>query len=196
MSLSVRTRFEIFKRDNFTCSYCGKRPPDVLLEVDHIIPRAAGGSDDADNLTTACWECNSGKSDRLLDEGTSPAVTRRSLEDAQERADQARAYAEAISTSRQLQDQFYWMVIDSWARYFGAELVETEDSTVWRFDGKYVHGRFPNEASLRRILRRLPVDEVMEAVDITASKFRWANQDAERYLFGICWRKIDAREGR
>lgn len=70
MALSVRTRFEVFKRDRFTCSYCGKTPPDVLLECDHIIPRAAGGSDDITNLTTACKECNAGKSAGLLEEGT------------------------------------------------------------------------------------------------------------------------------
>jgi hypothetical protein len=59
--LSVRTRFEIFKRDNFTCRYCNRTSPDVVLEVDHIIPVAEGGSDDTMNLVTACWECNSGK---------------------------------------------------------------------------------------------------------------------------------------
>ena len=70
MSLSVRVRFEVFKRDRFTCSYCGKSPPNVLLEVDHVIPRAAGGSDDIENLTTSCQDCNRGKSAGLLAEGS------------------------------------------------------------------------------------------------------------------------------
>ena len=60
--LSVRTRFEVFKRDNFTCRYCNRTTPDVVLEVDHIVPVADGGSNDEINLVTACWECNSGKS--------------------------------------------------------------------------------------------------------------------------------------
>lgn len=66
MALSVRTRFEVFKRDEFTCQYCGRKSPEVVLEADHIIPIAGGGSDDVVNLTTSCWECNRGKSDKPL----------------------------------------------------------------------------------------------------------------------------------
>lgn len=60
-------RFEIFKRDNFTCNYCGKKSPEIKLEVDHIVPVSIGGTDDIFNLTTACFECNRGKSDNFLD---------------------------------------------------------------------------------------------------------------------------------
>jgi hypothetical protein len=60
--LSVRTRFEVFKRDGFTCRYCGRMSPDVILEIDHVIPICEGGSDDPMNLVTSCWECNRGKS--------------------------------------------------------------------------------------------------------------------------------------
>lgn len=66
MALSVRTRFEIFKRDEFTCQYCGRKSPDVVLEVDHIIPDCEGGTDDTINLTTACWDCNRGKAGKPL----------------------------------------------------------------------------------------------------------------------------------
>lgn len=62
MAISVRTRFEVFKRDDFACRYCGKKSPEVILEVDHIVPKAEGGSDDPINLATSCWACNSGKS--------------------------------------------------------------------------------------------------------------------------------------
>ena len=68
MAISVRARFEVFKRDEFTCQYCGKKSPEVVLEVDHIVPQADGGSDDVINLRTSCWECNRGKSDRPLSE--------------------------------------------------------------------------------------------------------------------------------
>ena len=37
-SLSKKIRFEVFKRDKFTCQYCGKTAPNVVLEVDHIEP--------------------------------------------------------------------------------------------------------------------------------------------------------------
>jgi 5-methylcytosine-specific restriction endonuclease McrA len=45
-----RIRFEVFKRDGFKCQYCGASAPDVLLQVDHIKPAAAGGEDDIINL--------------------------------------------------------------------------------------------------------------------------------------------------
>lgn len=59
--ISTRLRFEIFKRDGFTCRYCGRKSPEVVLELEHIVPVADGGSDDEMNLATACWDCNSGK---------------------------------------------------------------------------------------------------------------------------------------
>ena len=43
-SMSRKLRFEVFKRDRFTCQYCGAKAPDVILHVDHIHPVAAGGS--------------------------------------------------------------------------------------------------------------------------------------------------------
>lgn len=64
--VSARTRFEIFKRDDFTCRYCGRRTPEVVLEVDHVIPRCEGGSNDPLNLVTSCWECNRGKAGNPL----------------------------------------------------------------------------------------------------------------------------------
>ncbi|WP_436357320.1 HNH endonuclease [Brevundimonas sp. CEF1] len=63
-------RFEILKRDGFRCSYCGARSSDgATLQVDHIKPKAAGGTDAPANLTTACGDCNAGKAARKLNEG-------------------------------------------------------------------------------------------------------------------------------
>lgn len=59
-------RFRVMSRDNFTCQYCGRSAPFVSLVVDHIHPVARGGTNDINNLTTACYDCNSGKSDKLL----------------------------------------------------------------------------------------------------------------------------------
>ena len=41
-TLTKKTRFEVFKRDNFTCQYCGRMAPDVILEIDHISPVNCG----------------------------------------------------------------------------------------------------------------------------------------------------------
>lgn len=62
MSITRRLRFEILRRDDHTCRYCGAKAPDVKLTVDHVTPRALGGRDEPDNLVTACQPCNTGKS--------------------------------------------------------------------------------------------------------------------------------------
>ena len=61
-SLTNRERFEILKRDGFSCHYCGRRAPNVELQIDHIEAVANGGTNDQSNLIAACFECNSGKS--------------------------------------------------------------------------------------------------------------------------------------
>lgn len=59
-------RFEVFERDRFTCQYCGGKAPNVELEIDHVIPLSAGGSDDVLNLKAACTSCNRGKADIII----------------------------------------------------------------------------------------------------------------------------------
>lgn len=66
MPISKSQRFEILSRDNFTCQYCGEMAPNVILEVDHILPRAVEGGDESWNLTTACFDCNRGKQAKIL----------------------------------------------------------------------------------------------------------------------------------
>lgn len=65
-ALSKGLRFEIFKRDHFTCQYCGAQPPKVVLVIDHIVPVASGGDNDISNLLAACEACNLGKTDKSL----------------------------------------------------------------------------------------------------------------------------------
>lgn len=59
--MTNRKRFRILSRDGFACRYCGRKAPEVVLQVDHILARANGGSDDDTNLITSCVECNLGK---------------------------------------------------------------------------------------------------------------------------------------
>lgn len=67
MSVSPGRRFEVLRRDNFTCRYCGASAPDVKLEVDHVVPQSRGGSDAPWNLVASCETCNRGKSATELD---------------------------------------------------------------------------------------------------------------------------------
>ena|SRR2546425_7262019 len=59
--INPRLRWKILKRDNFTCTKCGRKPPNVRLEVDHIYPLSKGGTNNEKNLATLCSRCNSGK---------------------------------------------------------------------------------------------------------------------------------------
>lgn len=64
----LKLRFEVLKRDYFTCRMCGASPskdPSVVLHIDHIIPWSKGGETVIDNLQTLCSKCNLGKSDDL-----------------------------------------------------------------------------------------------------------------------------------
>ena len=61
IKLTKKQRFSILKRDNFTCRYCGRKTPEVILEVDHIVPVSKGGTNDLNNLITSCRDCNRGK---------------------------------------------------------------------------------------------------------------------------------------
>jgi hypothetical protein len=88
MSLSKKIRFEVFKRDKFTCQYCGHSAPDVTLQVDHIHPVSKGGDDDLVNLVTSCRDCNVGKSNRLLDDDAAVKQRKRQLDELQERREQ------------------------------------------------------------------------------------------------------------
>lgn len=67
-AISKKLRFEVFKRDNFTCQYCGRMAPDVILEIDHINPVKNKGTNDILNLITSCKDCNRGKGARKLSE--------------------------------------------------------------------------------------------------------------------------------
>ncbi|HQP04893.1 MAG: HNH endonuclease [Bacteroidales bacterium] len=65
--ISTKLRFEIFTRDKHKCQYCGRTITDgIKLEIDHKIPISEGGTDDYENLITACNECNNGKSNKIL----------------------------------------------------------------------------------------------------------------------------------
>ncbi len=59
--MSSKRWWRVLKRDQFTCRYCGRKPPDVKLQVDHVRALANGGKTVLENLVTACTSCNIGK---------------------------------------------------------------------------------------------------------------------------------------
>lgn len=113
-SLGKKIRFEVFKRDSFKCQYCGRSAPDVVLEADHIHPVSAGGEDDIINLITACFDCNSGKSDRLLSDDSVLAKQRDQLQDLQERREQLEMMIQWKEGLSKLDDETTDRLIEHW----------------------------------------------------------------------------------
>ena len=67
--MTRKLRNFIKERDNFTCCNCQnstRAEPNLLLEIDHIIPVAKGGCTTEENLQTLCWKCNREKSDKII----------------------------------------------------------------------------------------------------------------------------------
>ena len=62
------SRRNIFKRDHYTCQYCGRQPGSEELTIDHVLPRAQGGTSSWENCVLACIECNARKADRTPDQ--------------------------------------------------------------------------------------------------------------------------------
>ena len=103
MSVSKRTRYEVLRRDNNTCRYCGGTAPDVTLTIDHVTPVSLGGSDDPSNLVAACKDCNAGKSSSNPDAALVASVSDDALRWAAAlKAAAAAAVADPIDRARQL----------------------------------------------------------------------------------------------
>lgn len=171
-TLSVRTRFEIFKRDDFTCRYCGRKSPEVVLQVDHITPHAAGGSADPMNLATSCWDCNSGKSDVPLDRvmtGDDPGDKAIEL---LERERQLGEYNAVLARIREAREADIWALVRFWNTEIG---LPNPEST---YNGFYNY--------LRGALKRHPREQVQEAMEIAIG----ADKRDIRYVAGVLrqWR--------
>lgn len=100
--ISKALRYKIFERDSYTCQYCGRRPPDVVLHVDHRTPVSRGGTNEEMNLLTACSDCNGGKGARMPgDISPTPDASSRTARIAQE----ASEYEQYLKHSR-LRDEY------------------------------------------------------------------------------------------
>ena len=56
-----RVRYDTLKRAAFRCELCGVSAEERALDVDHVLPRSRGGSDEPENLQSLCWLCNANK---------------------------------------------------------------------------------------------------------------------------------------
>lgn len=159
-AIPQRVRFEVFKRDSFTCQYCGRKAPDVILNCDHIRPVADGGENDPLNLVTSCRDCNGGKGAVPLGDSAMLDKQRAMLEDLEERRQQ-------IEMMIQWRDEL---------QAFSGDIVDTICDRIGKKGGGFV----PNEsgkADIRRWLHRFTVLELLAGIDTSFDAYMAFSQD-------------------
>jgi len=125
-SIKKSVRFEVFKRDSFTCQYCGKAAPDVVLHVDHIKPVSKGGENDLLNLITSCADCNLGKGARELSDDSIVAKQREQLEELAERHQQLQMMIEWREGMTNIIEAEINALVDAFEENCGEEITVTE----------------------------------------------------------------------
>lgn len=154
-SLGKKLRFEVFKRDSFTCQYCGSSAPDVVLNVDHIKPISKGGEeDDITNLITSCRDCNSGKGAREIDDDAVVVKQKQQLDDLNERRLQLEMMMEWRQAIKDVESQ----EVEHIANAFHAALPEFTLNNVGLADA-------------RKWLRKYGLVEVLDAIDSAVDQY-------------------------
>jgi hypothetical protein len=170
-AISTRTRFEVFKRDEFTCQYCGATPPKVILHVDHIIPVSDGGKNKMDNFVTSCQSCNLGKSNISLN--SIPQSLKDKAMEIAEREKQILGYQKIMQAKYDRIEYESWRICDA--------LIP--DSSLHGFNIK-------NRQSIVFFINKIGFFEVLEAAEIAYSKYSYNEKKCFLYFCGICWNKI------
>jgi len=170
-SISKRVRFEIFKRDEFACQYCGGTPPKAVLHIDHIHPVSKGGTNDHDNLVTACQACNSGKSNILLT--SVPKSLKDQAAEIKEREEQLLGFHKIMEGKRLRVDEDAFRV----ARDLD---ILNDDGSVNRRD----------LVSIKNFISKLDFYSILDAAEIARAAQPWGRNSRFRYFCGICWNRI------
>lgn len=172
--ITKKMRFRVFKRDGFTCQYCGRKPPEVVLEIDHMIPVSANGDNSFDNLLSACFDCNRGKSNEALSE--LPATIAHNLEVIKERQEQVREYNKHLESSRK-------------------SLIKDIDAIECEFQTFFPDCVFVDAfkfGSIKAFLEKIPVGKMLDFMETAGYRTREQNNatDTIKYFCGMCWRYI------
>lgn len=148
-AIGPKLRFEVFKRDSFTCQYCGRKAPDVVLNCDHITPVAEDGATDILNLITSCKECNGGKGRVPLPDNSALDKQRKALEELQERREQIDMMIRWRDELQSMSDDVLEAIAQRIADKTNGDIVLSDS------------GR----ADVKRWLQRFTVAEVLAAID-------------------------------
>ena len=185
-ALTKKTRFEVFKRDSFTCQYCGRSAPDIILNVDHMIPVASGGDNSVLNLVTSCFDCNSGKSDRKLDD---KAVVTKQI-DQLKILNERKTQIEMITKWRAGLVNLEEAKLDAIREAIDLHLSKAKRAVADEF----------LRTDIKSALARFGLDDVLQAVEKSANQYlRDYNDQSQRNKFlekisGICYWAKHERE--
>lgn len=182
MAVSKRLRYEILRRDNHACRYCGATAPSATLTVDHVVAVALGGSDDPANLVTACTDCNSGKSATPADAALVADVSQDALR-----------WSAAIrqATANALEDRNRQIEVER------AVYAVFDDIPVpsYRGGGTAAHYLPGNwfESIRQFVASGLDRVELVDAALIAGAARNVREDRMWRYFCGVCWRKVEQR---
>ena len=177
IQIRKKTRFEVFKRDKFTCQYCGRMAPDVIVEIDHINPVANGGDNDIMNLVTSCRDCNRGKGKTELSDDSIVRKQKKQIQELAEKNEQLEMMLEWRNGLLQIEDKSVQIVEKEFCNAYNVTITE--------------HGK----NNIRKWLKTFSVGELLSAIDICKS--RYDNPDvAFGKITGICCneRNYDVRK--
>lgn len=174
--LSKRIRFEVLKRDAFKCQYCGRSAPDVILEIDHIVPVSEGGKNDLLNLITSCRDCNRGKTNKLLSDTTAIDRQKKQLED-----------MNAIREQTEMLIQ--------WKQ----ELLTLEEGQVDAIESlmQTTTGYGLSQTGRKKVkdcIKRFGFSETYDAAELAFTKYEQAGYAVEK-IGGICYNRRKMKEG-
>lgn len=175
---SKRDRFEIFKRDNFKCKYCGRTPPEVVLELDHIKPKSKGGLDSIHNYITACFDCNRGKGNKSLKSIPDSLII--TIERAKEKRKQVLAYNRYLLRLKREFDNNILMLNIVLQKYYPNK----------SFSDTFV------SHTLHYFCEHLLIVQIEKAIDLAAVKYPNNAEQLVKYFCGICWNWIKYPETR
>lgn len=170
-AISKKVRFDVFKRDSFTCQYCGAHPPTAVLHLDHIEPLALGGRNHIDNYFTACEPCNLGKS------ATSLSEIPQSLKD------KAAAIAE-----REMQLAGYQKVMDEKRLRLEEEAAQVAEIYEEHNPGFTLSATAL--VSVRKFIDAIGVHAVCDAMEQAWTRPTVRRGKEFKYFCGICWNII------
>ena len=178
MSLSKKIRFTIFERDGFKCQYCGHGVPDVILEVDHIIPKSKNGTDDNINLITSCFACNRGKSNKILNENIIPKIEKEQIDNLKSQYKEQQTqikkyykYLEKMLKSKKEDNPEIKIINETFIDEFGFTLNEK------------------GKQSIKYFLKNLSIEEIIEGIYLLRIN-DFEPERKFRYFCGIMHNKI------